>query len=413
MKKIPAILLLLLLQLAAKAQPLIRGRVVAASGGAPIAGCSIFITNTSKGTTSDASGNFELTGIPPGKHDLVVSSIGYETVVYSFSDGQLPLQLKFEMQIRARELANVTLEESVEEGWNKWGKTFTENFIGTVPNAASCRILNEQSIRFRYYKKSNRVIAYCDEPLIIENKALGYRIKYQLENFEVNFTAGSVVYLGYTLYEPMEAKSNNKQLTWEERRKKAYYGSVLHFMRSIYANRLQEEGFEVRRMTRIPNTEKQRIRQFYRGQTMIISNGGKDISNITMDNSNNKWPADSVEYYNRVMQQPPYFEKYDTALLKADSLIADVSGEIKTIQFDNYLFVTFKNSKEEEAYVRTFYPVRKASLQRSYVFLTGSKMIAIDINGNYFDPQEFITTGYWGWKEKMANSLPQDYEPVN
>lgn len=410
---IPAIIFFMVLHVAVSAQSVIKGRVVAAAGGTPIAGSSIFITNTSKGTSSDASGNFELTGIPPGKHDLVVSSVGYETVVYSFRDDQLPLQLKFELQIKAKELANVTLEESVEEGWDKWGKLFTDNFTGTVPNASSCRIKNEQLIRFRYYKKSNRVIAYCDEPLLIENKALGYRIRYQLENFEVNFKAGSVAYLGYTLYEPMEAGSNNKKITWDEHREKAYYGSVLHFMRSVYSGRLQEEGFEVRRMRRVPNTEKQRIRQFYKGQTMIISNGGKDISNITMDNAAGTWPPDSVKYYNRIMHQPEYFEVYDSVLLNADSLIAAIAGEIKTIYFEDYLFVTYKNAMEEDAYVRSLFPPRKRSLQRSYAFLTGSNGIAIDINGNYFDPQEFITTGYWGWREKMANSLPQDYEPGN
>ncbi|MCX6318781.1 MAG: carboxypeptidase-like regulatory domain-containing protein [Bacteroidetes bacterium] len=413
MKFIPAIIFLFLPWLTVQSQSVIKGRVVVASNGTPIAGCSIFITNTSKGTTSDANGMFELTSIPPGKHDLVVSSIGYETIVYSFSEAQLPLQLKFEMQIKAKELANVTLEESVEEGWEKWGVTFTENFIGTVPNAAFCKILNEKAIRFRYYRKSNRVIAYCDEPILIENKSLGYRIKYQLENFEVNFKAGTLAYLGYSLYEPMEARSNSRKKTWEERREKAYYGSVLHFMRSIYAGKLQEEGFDVRRMKRIPNAEKERVRKTYKGQRMVFNRDGSKISQMQIGSDDSKLPEDSATYFNKIMHQPDYFEVYDTALLKADSLVMEEAGEIKTIHFENYLFVTYTQAKEDDAFLKTVYPPRKASLQRSYVFLSGTMAIYIDMNGNYFDPQEFITTGYWGWREKMANSLPQDYEPGN
>ncbi|MBL7733329.1 MAG: carboxypeptidase-like regulatory domain-containing protein [Chitinophagaceae bacterium] len=412
MKFIPAIFFALLLQVSALSQSVIRGRVVASSNGSPIPGCSVFITNTSRGTTADANGQFELTGIPPGKHDLVVSSVGYETIVYSFSESQLPLQLRFEMDIKAKEMANLVLEESVEEGWEKWGVTFMENFIGTVPNAKLCRIKNEKSIRFRYYKKSNRVIAYCDEPLQIENKALGYTIRYQLENFEVNFKIGSISYLGYSLYEPMEAGNGNKQRKWMEKRKEAFYGSVMHFMRCLYHDSLAQAGFVVTRMQREPNTEKQRVRAVYGKKVMLLgennNNGGRVVigSNPAVET-----PGDSSKYYTSVMRQPDYLDRYDTAVLTADSIIGGVSGDVKLISFENFLFVTYNKAKEEEEYVRLQYPVRKASVQRSWVQLSGSMVVALDMNGNYFDPQEFVTTGYWGWREKMANSLPQDFDP--
>lgn len=69
----------------ASAQHFIKGTVVNESTGAPIAGTSVFISNTSKGTVSNSNGYFELTDVPAGKHELVVSSIGYETNVFSFS----------------------------------------------------------------------------------------------------------------------------------------------------------------------------------------------------------------------------------------------------------------------------------------------------------------------------------------
>lgn len=209
MTKLPAILFILLLtSFPAFSQRSIKGKVVNGITGEVLPGASVFISNTSKGTISNKQGYFELNDIPIGKHDLVISSIGYETNAFSFSAEQLPLQLKVEMEVKVRELPNVTVEPSVEEGWDKWGRLFMDNFIGSTPNAAQCKIKNEKSIRFRFYKKSNRVIAWCDEPLIVENKALGYKISYQLEDFEVNFK-GALPHLQDFLFLKRWTKAKN------------------------------------------------------------------------------------------------------------------------------------------------------------------------------------------------------------
>jgi hypothetical protein len=42
----------------------IRGRVTSEAGDVPVAGCSVFISGSSKGTVTDASGTFELSNCP-------------------------------------------------------------------------------------------------------------------------------------------------------------------------------------------------------------------------------------------------------------------------------------------------------------------------------------------------------------
>src|SRR5688572_29574965 len=84
------------------AQPVIKGRIIAAATGIAVPGSSVFISNSSIGTTADKNGYFELSKVPPGKNELVVSSVGYETSVYSFSAEQLPLQLRVELDIKVR-----------------------------------------------------------------------------------------------------------------------------------------------------------------------------------------------------------------------------------------------------------------------------------------------------------------------
>ncbi|MBL7745370.1 MAG: carboxypeptidase-like regulatory domain-containing protein, partial [Chitinophagaceae bacterium] len=349
MKKIPAILFFITSFFPSFSQPVIKGKVLNAVNGEPIAGSSVFISNTSAGTTSAKDGSFELSNVPSGKHELVISCIGYETNVFSFSTEQLPLKLKVEMTVKVRELKNVTVEPSVEEGWDKWGRMFTDNFIGRTPNATQCTIKNEKAIRFRFYKKSNRVIAYSDEPVILENRALGYRIVYQLEDFEVNFKAGTTYFAGYPLFE--DIGKNRKR--WDRSRDKAYYGSMQHFMYCVYHDSLQQNGFEVRRMVKVPNKEKERIKSIYRPVPVMHSSGTGGVS-ITIGKADTLSHAspDSIAYYERVMRQKDHEEIYGKQLLSRDSLIAGEDGEYKIFFFTNYLYVTYKNEQEDIEYVQ-------------------------------------------------------------
>jgi hypothetical protein len=411
MKLMPAFVVLLLLVCnPAFSQKIIKGRVIAASGGQPLPGSSVFITNTSNGTTAGKNGYFELSNIPAGKHELIISNIGYETNVYSFSSEQLPLQLKVEMEIKVQELKNVTVEPSVEEGWDKWGQTFLENFIGLTANAAHCSIKNQKVIKFRYYKKSNRVTAYCDEPVIIENKALGYKIRFQLEDFEVNFKEHTSVFTGYPLFEEIDKSRHGLLNKWKRNRDKTYYGSIMHFMRSVYNNDLTAEGFEVRRMKKIPNEEKERVKKIYRPVVETTGSAARITIGPHSKTGTSHIP-DSTEYYERILRQKDIIEIYGKDILTADSIVVSVDGNYKAIFFTDYLYVAYKNETEEDGYLLFYRENRKPTLQRSFITLTGREAIATDVNGNYFPAQQVFAGAYWGWSEKMANLLPLDYKP--
>lgn len=385
------------------AQPVIKGRIVAAATGTPVPGSSVFISNSSIGTTADANGYFELTRIPPGKNDLVVSSVGYETSVYSFNEEQLPLRVRVELQIRVRELHNVTVEPSVEEGWNKWGSMFLANFIGQTPNAKHCKIKNEKAIRFRYFKKSNRVIAYADEPIILENKALGYRIKYQMEEFDVSFANRTAVFSGYPFFESMEDDGKKAKEKWQRNRDKAYYGSMMHFVWSVYHDSISQQGFEVRRLVRLPNLEKQRVQNIYRE---IHRSAGANP-----DGRNPIANADSIEYYEQVLRQKNEIDIYGRDTLTADSLIGRTEGGYKIMYFPDYLYVTYKKETEDRDYLLFHRESRSPVYQRSIIGLQTNQPVIIDKNGGYYPPQEIFASAYWGWSEKMSDCLPIDYRP--
>ncbi|HEY4151082.1 MAG TPA: carboxypeptidase-like regulatory domain-containing protein, partial [Chitinophagaceae bacterium] len=131
-----------LLTVSAQVKNNIRGKVVQGESGAPISNASVFITNTSKGTVSDSSGNFELADVPEGTYDLVISSIGFETQVYTYNAAQLPLRLQVRLGPKVEVLQDVVVEPDEKNGWEKWSFFFTQNFLGSNEAGRSCKIKN-------------------------------------------------------------------------------------------------------------------------------------------------------------------------------------------------------------------------------------------------------------------------------
>ncbi|MFD2919598.1 carboxypeptidase-like regulatory domain-containing protein [Terrimonas rubra] len=397
-------------------QQTIRGTVVNGVTRQPISGVSVFLTNTSKGTTTNSSGYFEITDIKPGKYELVSTSVGFETTVFSFTTEQLPLKLRVEMKEKLVELDNVVLEPFVEESWEKWGKTFLGSFIGNNTNAKDCILKNHKDIRFRYYKRSNRLEAIADKPLVIENKVLGYKIEYQLEAFEMKFREGSTTYYGYTLFTQLGKDDKDPKKRWVKNREKAYYGSMKHFFTALYNDKLLEEGFEVRRMVKHPNLEKQRVRKLGPvGMSGNIFVSTRSNTPATKDSAVQVKPGavspDSTEYYRRVLRQNDFIEEYGRDFMTLDSISIGKEGQYKLIYFPNYLSITYKNGMEDQAYLDFFHENRKPYYQRSLIFITEETPLFIAPDGSYFYPDKLLATAWWGFNEKISTMLPQDYEP--
>jgi hypothetical protein len=378
----------------AKAQDknFIAGRVLSGETEAPIPNASVFITNTSRGTVTTVNGTFDLKGIPVGKYDLIISSVGYNTQVYSFSSDKLPLHLKIYLEPKATELDAVIVEPYEKDGWENWGKFFIENFIGTTEASKLCKIRNYETLRFRHSKKKNILTVVADDPLVIENRELGYRITYQLENFVYDFNKATLFYLGYTLFEDMAKDTLNIPKRFLRERRAAYKGSIVHFIRSLYNNALVENGFEVKRVERIHNHEKERVRTLIRGKSHFREN------------------TDSSEYYNKILRQEDYEDIYSRYNLNADSLVSITAEKQHVMYFDKYIQVMFRAGVEERGYLQLTGQNRNRYHPRSLVSLMTGSPVTIERNGSCYPPTEFFSSGYWSWSEKISHLLPTDYD---
>lgn len=379
------------------AQKLLKGVVLDAEKNSPLPKASVFLNNTSIGTTANEEGKFELY-IPAGRYDLIVSSVGYATHNQGINGAELADFMTIKLKIKAPELEAVIIEPFEKDGWQKWGRWFIDNFLGTSEYGRDCSIKNPEVLKFRNSKENNELKVVALAPLVIENKTLGYKITYQLENFRYDFKNRFLLYAGYPFFENLEG-SDRKKRKWELAREDVYYGSMLQFMRAVYRNRVKEEGFEVRRLQKIPNAEKQRIRTVYKASIRADENGML-VSTVNRDSS---------AYYNHIMSQDDYRSVIGQNLLPGDSIAFAMDSTVAGLYFDNHLLVTYQHKKVAREFKQLFPKSSDAAM--SEISLINGKPIEIYSNGSYFNPEDLLSSGYWGWWEKMGTMLPFDYHP--
>lgn len=369
------------------AQRPIKGVVLDAEKATPIPKASVFLNNTSIGTTTNDEGKFELF-VPAGRFELIVSSIGYQTQNRNISAADATDFYTVRLPVKAPDLEEVIIEPYEKNGWDKWGKWFTENFLGTSAYSRDCRIKNPDVLKFRNSKRTNDLVVTATAPLVIENKGLGYRISYQLENFRYDFTTHYLFYAGYPFFEQMKG-GEGKQRQWEKKREDVYSGSIMQFMRALYRNRVAEEGFEVRRLKKIPNAEKQRIKLLYKTGVPL--------------------KHDSTAYYDYIMKQDDFKDIVGRNILPGDSIAYGLDSTTVAFDFPDYLLVIYKYKNNPIEY-KTLYP-HSGDAMVSEITLINKKPVQVLANGSYFSPEDLLSGGYWGWWEKMGTTLPLDYIP--
>ena len=390
MKPIILLVITVLIARGLSAQPQVytlSGSVRDSATGKPIAAVSVFLNGTSKGTTTHDDGSFSLTGIPAGGYQLIISAIGYTTFQTEINTSQLPSNLVVALHSRASELAAVTVEPYMQNGWNKWGGTFSDYFIGTGDNATSCTIENKEVLRFRYDRKSKRLFVSAAEPLIIDNNALGYIIEYHFGTFSYNFSDGQLRFYGFVFFREMTPTYAGQQRVWEKARQRAYLGSMTHFMRSLYHGRIKQEGFLILHQVKKQNTEKERVKAIYdpaMAGTGGISTGTGAIS------------ADSLRYYRKVLREPDYFVR---TLNNYDTLLTVNADHTRSFSFNGIFTVGYANAPlgipNTSSSIELIYPVS----------------LRIEENGTYTPLQILLWRGAWARTETVANYVPNDYTP--
>jgi hypothetical protein len=223
----------------------IRGTIFDKSNKSIISYASIYLNGTFVGTTSDLNGNFELDLSKNALMPLTISYIGYYSVTLTDFPTDKPLLIYLTPKVY--EINEVVVSsKSLAKRRRANLNLFKNVFLGTTANAKNCEILNETDITFNYNSDRDTLKAFASKPILINNKALGYKITYYLDRFEYHKKDRTMLITGSQIFsEDYAVEETHKQL-YERRRKNAYLGSRMHFFRALWADVLISEGFTVR-----------------------------------------------------------------------------------------------------------------------------------------------------------------------
>jgi hypothetical protein len=239
-----------MIQCASAQQTCIRGLVLDAERGGPLASANVFLAGTTMGTFSAVDGSFLITGVPPGVYCLVASLVGHEarTQQVTVRSGD-SLRLVFSLPLRTLQTEEVQSIGKTPDQWRKLLKAFTREFIGSSRNAEHTRLLNPEVVNLSRDSITHFLIASTDSMVQVENTALGYRLSIVLSIFTWDIDDGGGRYLIYPRFKELVPSTPQEEEERRLARLRSYHGSFRHFLRSLVNGVLENEKFAIHRGT--------------------------------------------------------------------------------------------------------------------------------------------------------------------
>ncbi|CCH55157.1 hypothetical protein BN8_04396 [Fibrisoma limi BUZ 3] len=220
----------------------VSGRVTDAATGKPLPFANVYLNASTRGTTTDEQGRYQLSNLPLGTVELVASYVGYETIRRTIRlNNNQPVTVQFDLKSTGQVLSDVTVKaRRTDKEWQRQFRRFRQELLGQ-PFASQCVITNEYAVSFT--EENGHLRATASEPLIIENQALGYRLRYDLIHFDTH--QGRVYYGGSSRFEELPTTDERQATRYRRNRMRAYDGSLRHLLTSLVAGTYEQEGFLV------------------------------------------------------------------------------------------------------------------------------------------------------------------------
>lgn len=358
----------------------VNGRVTTAISKKAIVGAVVFIHNTQKYTTTDSTGKFSIENVGEVFFDLIVTHPGFEKLIYRYTAENIGKTVIVELGDAVVDSTLQQPESLVKSNLSKWSGAFMSNFIG-MSEYADCEVLNPEVLRFFYNGQKNSLVIKATDRLQIVNETLGYLMVIYLDDFVIE---GNIIsYDRQMFFKPLHSKNMATIEKWHNNREKVYKGSLLHFMRSVYSNTLEREGFGIKKIVRIYDSEP--LFQKYAKSDEV-----NQAKTLFVNDSLNS----SGRYVDVIMKTSiDDFRKKDA-----------VNQTIFFVSKDP-LVVTYKNAYLSYDYLRT---IGFKSYATSYITSVENNQIRIEPDGSFFESSNLFVDGYWAWL-KTASKLPWDY----
>jgi hypothetical protein len=381
----------------------IKGTVISDIDKSPVANASVFLSNATVGTRTGDDGTFSMTNVKPGKYDLIVSIVGFETHQQTITaDTRNIVLTPVAISPQTIVLGEVQVNSKTEPDRARNFDLFKTEFFGSSPLAGECKILNPEMLDLDYNYSASILTASSADFLAIENNALGYKIKYLLTNFvkdEMNTGTNGIQFGGPAFFEEMRgARTIEKR--WQKRRLEVYEGSIMHFLRCVLNNSYEQEGFRVLEIANTPNPE--------RPPDSLIAARITAIQNLKHKSRDMR---DTLAYWQSKMLLPKKISKLLPDPLKQADLVKMTSqkGLFALEGKDCSLYIVYSKTHHFPSKTRIDNLNQPGNDNRTIVHFD-APYVLFDKNGCVMDPSCLSFEGAWG-KCRVADLLPVDYDP--
>lgn len=344
----------------------------------PLQGATVFISGAQKITATDATGHFSFAEMQAGNYIISTKMLGYNSPSLAMTLHDKSVSVLIKLQIKSITLDEVNI--TTDKNRARYLSIFKAQFLGKSADK-KCFIVNPEviSLNGKETNPNNLTLkAEADELIIIENNLLGYRIKYLLRSFEYSTKSRITSFDGDSSFEEMEGTTEQQKI-WEQNRLNAYLGSSMHFLRSVYANTLLEEGFVANQMVKSSNIFDPKA---YMIPTPVKLS--KFVSKLDSSFVSYKFNALNISYNPdkaiRLKKQLPETAEIDLKILN-DKMPNEIG-----------------------------FPAVDASGKNSQLLLYLKEALIDERGSVYTGYKTFLIRGYWSEK-RLADQLPFEYLP--
>jgi len=383
------------LPLSVSAQFTISGRIINQSDTKPVADASVFLAGGTIGSKTDAGGSYKLHGVKPGKYQLVVSMIGFDAYSQAIQVTGRDITLPdIEISPKSISLQEVQVKFDAHREQNL--QLFEDEFLGKSDIAKQCKLLNPEILDLSYDNDTGTLTASADGFLVIENRTLGYNIKYLLKSFVLNNkdpNAEEIHYEGSLFFTEEDGTPDQKQ-EWNKKREEVYQNSSLHFLRSALKNNLDGEGFRVYQVAIYPNQQ--------RPPDSLI------IAKINFFKNSRR---DSLSYWTKKYKLPktkPTLVRYP---LTGNDIIepSGKPGEYVLECGNDPLYIAY--NKNRHFYKQNDVDHLDITNTEATIIYFNTQAAFVDENGGIVNPNSLSFDGVWA-RNRISEQLPLNYEPV-
>ena len=330
----------------------------------PLAYANVYLANTLWGKATDEKGYFVIENVPSGFYDIVVQVVGYQTFIQNFYIKKNETKkFTFRLKPHTYKTGAIRVEALSTDEWNRQLRDFERLFFGRTQYAHECSIENKEVLDFK--NNGNVFTATARKPLIIINKALGYRLNCILVSFLWDKERLLLSWKVQSRFTELNPSDDAQALRWRKAREEVYRQSMDGFLAWLVNPNRKPNKYITSLVRYLPRRMK-----------------------IKKDSPFNKIPYLSMKPIGHFSDVPPWKVEVGALIKPGDE------PQTYIFKFQDYLQV--KEAKTE---------------QISYLRLL-KKQVTLDQYGVSSEAAPFEISGEWA-NAGIANFLPQYFNRDN